>query len=471
MMIKRAILFVTFGGIRPEVREPLGDWFISEGADRWPNRWIEMVSGAETLGKTMETLGNDGFGEVVVQPLLINNGSEYEKIRIAVNGFVSGDTATMKVRLGKPLLWDHTDMERLAGILGSSLEATIYVAHGTGGSSDETFRLFDRKFRDIPWNTTFVGTMKGAYGPEQIAERLEAKTVTLKPLMLTAGTHAKKDLAGDGEQSWKHRLEALGFDVKCELIGLGDLPAVRAMFLDHAAEATLIRRNSNPLEALVLAARTEQDPPLTETANSLGLDESKILACTDMRQALMIQELQAQEMFPDCELEIVEGALDDTLAMIDGYGASDCGEADCQSEYGGVIVGYGELQCLGLEHRARAIFTQEEIVPPMDAGSVNVVEAMAMQGFLYEIQEPSVEGEEPQPGTDLITAVYAEGDQDGLELWALYYDEISGQWWTDWIAADPEDPVTAGREFAIQIRAGGQWADGDDDGQWTDDEE
>ncbi|MBQ8590989.1 MAG: sirohydrochlorin cobaltochelatase [Firmicutes bacterium] len=449
MIIKRAILFVTFGGIRPEVREPLGDWFISEGADRWPDRWIEMVSGVETLKESLEELGGNGFGEVVVQPLLINNGSEYEKIRIVVNRFVSGDTAPMKVRLGKPLLWNHTDMERLAGILGSNLEATIYVAHGTGGSSDETFRLFDRKFRDIPWNTTFVGTMKGAYGPEQIAERLEAKTVTLKPLMLTAGAHAKKDLAGDGEESWKSRLEALGFDVQCELVGLGELPAVRAMFLDHAAEATLIRKNSNPLEALVLAARTEQDPLLTETANSLGLDESKILACTDMRQALMIQELQAQEMFPDCELEIVEGALDDILAMIDG-----------QDEYGGVIVGYGELRCLGLEHRARAIFTQEEIVPPMGAGSVNVVEAMAMQGFLYEIQEPNP-----------ITTVYAEGDQDGLELWALYYDEISGQWWTDWIAADPEDPVTAGREFAIQIRAGGQWADGDDDGQWTDDEE
>ena len=452
MIKKRAILFTTFGSTRSEVMEPILDCFVSEGADRWPDRWIEMVSGVETLKESLQDLGGNGFGEVVVQPLLINHGNEYEKIRNAVNGFVSEDTAPMKIRLGKPLLWGHNDMERLAGILGSNLEATIYVAHGTGGSSDETFRMFDRKFRDIPWNTTFVGTMKGAYGPEQIAERLEAKTITLKPLMMTAGAHAKKDLAGDGEESWKSRLEALGFDVQCELVGLGEPPAVRAMFLDHAAEATLIRKNSNPLEALVLAARTEQDPPLTETANSLGLDESKILACTDMRQALMIQELQAQEMFPDCELEIVEGALDDILAMIDGQGADDCGEAGCQSDYAGLICSCSDLKALGLEHRIRAIFTQEEIVPPVGAGSVNVVEAMAMQGFLYEIQEPNP-----------ITTVYAEGDQDGLELWALYYDENSGQWWTDWIAADPEDPMTAGKEFAIQIRQGGQWAEGDDE--------
>ncbi|MBR4074420.1 MAG: hypothetical protein IKK22_03265, partial [Firmicutes bacterium] len=168
--------------------------------------------------------------------------------------------------------------------------------------------------------------------------------------------------------------------------------------------------------------------------------------------ALMIQELQAQEMFPDCELEIVEGALDDILAMIDGLGADDCGEAGCQSDYAGLICSCSDLKALGLEHRIRAIFTQEEIVPPVGAGSVNVVEAMAMHGFLYEIQEPNP-----------ITTVYAEGDQDGLELWALYYDENSGQWWTDWIAADPEDPMTAGKEFAIQIRQGGQWAEGDDE--------
>ena len=104
MMIKRAILFVTFGGIRPEVREPIEDWFISEGADRWPDRWIEMVSGVETLKESLQDLGGNGFGEVVVQPLLINHGNEYEKIRNAVNGFVSEDTAPMKIRLGKPRL-------------------------------------------------------------------------------------------------------------------------------------------------------------------------------------------------------------------------------------------------------------------------------------------------------------------------------------------------------------------------------
>ena len=455
MTTKRAVLFTTFGGIRSEVLEPILNRFVSEGTDRWPDRWTETVSGREELWKVLKQLSRNGFEEVTIQPLMINNGREYEKIRTEVNRFVAEETKLMNVKLGKPLLWDHKDMVRLAEILCSGsrgaghsridgAEGTIYVAHGTGGSSDETFRMFERKLRDIDRSNVFVGTLKDDFGPERIAEKLAAKTVILKPLMLTAGTHAAVDLAGDGEDSWKSRLTAKGYDVRCELIGLGEIPAVRAMFLDHGAQAEPVRRNTNPLEALVLAQSEES---LTQTVNSLGLDEEKILVCRDMRQALMIQELQNQGLFPECELEIVEGELPAVLAMIGGSGTDDCGEAGDRNEYGGLVCGYGDLEALSMEHRARAIFTVEEIVPPLGASSVTPMEGRAMQAFINELElEP-----------ESITSVYAEGDGDGLDLWAIYYDEETGQWWTDWVEGDPAEPELSGQEFAQQIRQGGQW--------------
>jgi len=453
MIKKRAILFTTFGSTRSEVMEPILDCFVSEGADRWPDRWIEAVItgehvrralaeqgvSTESLEEALDRLSDEGFVEVTVQPLLINDGGEYEKVRRRIQAYVDRTLKIIKIRLGRPLLWSHADMERLADILCAGTAADpeqpsqkiVYIGHGTGGSSDERYRILERKFADRGRSDICIELLK--------SKRISAEGCR-KPLMLMAGAHAE--------------------EAQCELTGLGENPLIRSIFLDHAEQATLIRRNSSPLEALIL---TKAQTPLSQMPNSLGLDETKILACTDLRQALMIQELQNQELFPDCELELVEGDLAAVIAMIDGLGADDCGEAGCQSDYAGLICSCSDLKALGLEHRIRAIFTQEEIVPPPGAGSVNVVEAMAMQGFLYEIQEPSVEGEEPQPGTDLITTVYAEGDQDGLELWALYYDESSGQWWTDWITADPEDPMTAGKEFAIQIRQGGQWAEGDDE--------
>ena len=198
-----------------------------------------------------------------------------------------------------------------------------------------------------------------------------------------------------------------------------------------------MKKDRNPLEAFVLAKTITT--PLSRADNNLGLDDTKILACRDMRQALMIQELQNQELFPECELEIVEGSLEAVLAMID------------EEDYAGLICGYSELDSLGLAHRARAIFTVEEIIPPLGQGSVTPMEGAAMQGFVYELEL----------GPDAITTVFAEGDENGLELWGLYYDEETGQWWTDWIVGDPEQPEQTGREFARQLRDAGQWMEGD----------
>ncbi|MFQ9680038.1 MAG: sirohydrochlorin cobaltochelatase [Ruthenibacterium lactatiformans] len=38
------------------------------------------------------------------------------------------------------------------------------------------------------------------------------------------------DMAGDGPKSWKSRLEAAGFGVRCHMRGLGALPEVQALY-------------------------------------------------------------------------------------------------------------------------------------------------------------------------------------------------------------------------------------------------
>lgn len=471
MIKKRAILFTTFGSTRSEVMEAILDCFISEGADRWPGCWIEAVItgdhvrrvlevqgvSTESLEEVLDRLSDEGFIEVTIQPLLINDGGEYEKVRRRLQAYVDRTTRIIKLRFGRPLLWSHEDMERLADILCAgtaadsehSSQKTVYIGHGTGGSSDERYWILERKFKDRGRSDIRIDLLKAKRTSADSVEgcrklREDEPNVTRKPLLLLAGAHAE--------------------EAQCELIGLGENPLIRAIFLDHAEQATLIRRNTSPLEALILSGRSPQNnqgsvdrKPLSQMPNNLGLDETKILACTDLRQALMIQELQSQELFPDCELELVEGDLAAVIAMIDGLGADDCGEtaatgeAGCASEYAGLICSCSDLKALGLDHRIRAIFTAEEIVPAIGSGSVNAIEAMAMQAFINELEL----------GPESITSVYAEGDMDGLELWAIYYDEESGQWWTDWIVGDSEEPTLSGQEFARQIRQGGQWADED----------
>ena len=58
----------------------------------------------------------------------------------------------------------------------------------------------------------------------------------LLSLMLVAGDHARNDMAGEGPESWKSRLQAKGIRVRCTLQGLGMLPTVQAMYAAHLRE-------------------------------------------------------------------------------------------------------------------------------------------------------------------------------------------------------------------------------------------
>lgn len=66
-------------------------------------------------------------------------------------------------------------------------------------------------------------------------EEKRIKKVALLPFMFVAGNHAKNDMAGE-EDSWKQELEAAGYQVRPILKGLGELPSIRNIFLEHLEE-------------------------------------------------------------------------------------------------------------------------------------------------------------------------------------------------------------------------------------------
>ncbi len=65
--------------------------------------------------------------------------------------------------------------------------------------------------------------------------------VQLRPLMLVAGAHANKDMAGSrpdsGPDSWKGRFEAAGIQATAQIRGLGQIAAVRQVDVRHVAGA------------------------------------------------------------------------------------------------------------------------------------------------------------------------------------------------------------------------------------------
>ena len=149
--------------------------------------------------------------------------------------------------MGAPLLTaaeDYLDLGRaLMEVLPSKAEerAVLYMGHGSEHQANSAYALMEYAFHDLGRSDVIVGTVEGYPNFDaalrRLKERPAVRGVELRPLMTVAGDHAKNDLAGEEEDSWKSRLEGMGYQVSCVLTGLGEYPQVRALFVDHARKA------------------------------------------------------------------------------------------------------------------------------------------------------------------------------------------------------------------------------------------
>ena len=87
----------------------------------------------------------------------------------------------------------------------------------------------------------YIGTVEAQPDLQAVIEKLGAQKhyqrAVLQPLMLVAGDHANQDMAGEGEDSWKSRLERAGYQVECRIRGLGEVEAIRKLYVAHVREA------------------------------------------------------------------------------------------------------------------------------------------------------------------------------------------------------------------------------------------
>lgn len=101
------------------------------------------------------------------------------------------------------------------------------------------------QMEELGYENVFIGTVEGE--PEETAceNVIEAvkdagyTKVVLRPLMVVSGDHANNDMAGDDEDSWKSMFNASGaFEkIDCQIAGLGRIPAIQQMYVDHTAAA------------------------------------------------------------------------------------------------------------------------------------------------------------------------------------------------------------------------------------------
>lgn len=255
-MGKKALAVVSFGTSYPDARVAIENLERTLAAAR-PEydfyraftsgiviRKIEREEGVRILnpGELMERLAAEGYDEVVCQSLHVIPGNEYEKMCEQIAGYRA---RFRRLEIGKPLLWEDTDYLRCGRALLQSLprlaedEAIVYMGHGSDHFSNASYALMENTFRFLGAERLYIATVEGFPNFDYILRRLHKHAVTrvyVAPFMIVAGDHAQNDLAGDEAESWKSLLETEGYDVTVLLKGLGEYPALGALFAAHLPE-------------------------------------------------------------------------------------------------------------------------------------------------------------------------------------------------------------------------------------------
>ncbi len=190
------------------------------------------------LAGALEALLRAGVEEALVQPTHLLYGFEYDSIKKALE---ERRGLFKQVRLGVPLLSGTEDLRAMARVLGGLWPreegaAAVFLGHGTEHWANMAYPALQTALGLLGREDLLIGTVEGWPGYEEVSRELSrrgVKKVRLSPLMLTAGDHARNDMAGAGEHSWRSRLEKEGYKVECRLEGLGALPPVQEMYAGH----------------------------------------------------------------------------------------------------------------------------------------------------------------------------------------------------------------------------------------------
>ncbi|MBQ6663118.1 MAG: sirohydrochlorin cobaltochelatase [Firmicutes bacterium] len=199
----------------------------------------------DNIEEALDRAEANGVKTLVVQPTHLMNGFEYNDL---VNEIGDRADAFEKVVIGEPLLTSDEDFERVAKILYEATKeyddgetAICFMGHGTEAESNGVYAKMQEVMTGLGYENYYVGTVEAEPSLEDllkaIGEKGTYKKVVLEPMMVVAGDHANNDMAGDEEDSWKSQFEAAGYEVTCLLRGLGELPEIQQIYVEHCQKA------------------------------------------------------------------------------------------------------------------------------------------------------------------------------------------------------------------------------------------
>lgn len=198
----------------------------------------------DNFGEALNRAIDDGVKTLIVQPTHLMDGFEYNDMMDELAGYADSFD---RIAVAQPLLTSDEDFEAvIAAITDRTAEfddgktAICFMGHGTEAESNQVYEKMQGVLTAEGLANYYIGTVEAEPTLEDVLQAVsegEYTRVVLEPLMVVAGDHANNDMAGDEEDSWKSIFEAAGYEVDCQLVGLGQIPAIRDIYLAHTQAA------------------------------------------------------------------------------------------------------------------------------------------------------------------------------------------------------------------------------------------
>jgi sirohydrochlorin cobaltochelatase len=233
--MKKGILLVAFGSSIPEAQVSFKniDKRVKNAFPGVPLRWAytshiirhklakegkQLDSMEMALAKMMD----EGFTHVAVQSLHTIAGEEYHGLVQNAHAFGQMSGGFECILVGYPLLGKEDDLVKVTELIIKNIpkdrkkeDAVVLMGHGTHHPGNAFYAAMMYHFQQKDPNI-FVGTVEGSPTIDDIKGLLLKKKIKkayLMPFMSVAGDHARNDMAGDEDDSWKSILTKAG--IKC----------------------------------------------------------------------------------------------------------------------------------------------------------------------------------------------------------------------------------------------------------------
>lgn len=187
----------------------------------------------------------DGVKTLVVQPTHLMDAFEYTDLVEALKDY---EDKFEKLAVAQPLLIEDADFDAVVKAITEKTAsyddgetAICFMGHGTEAESNSVYTTLQDKLTEGGYENYYIGTVEAEPSLDTVVTALKEKgsykKVVLLPLMLVAGDHANNDMAGAEEGTWKTVFEGEGYEVECVLEGLGQIPAVCDVYVNHTQTA------------------------------------------------------------------------------------------------------------------------------------------------------------------------------------------------------------------------------------------